>query len=33
MTQNGGYHYIYGLSMDTTLNIYYGMKVARVPVG
>ena len=33
MTQNAGYDYIYGLSMNTTSNIHYGMKVARVPVG
>ena len=33
MTQNGGYDFIYGLSIDTTSHIYYGMKVAHVPVG
>ena len=33
MTQNGGYFYVYGESFNTDSNIWYGMKVARVPVG
>jgi hypothetical protein len=33
MTQSAGYDYIYGMSMNFTANQFYGMKVARVPVG
>lgn len=33
MMQSGGYDYVYGMSMDFTTDTYYGMKVARVPVG
>ena len=33
MTQSGGYDYIYGMSMNFTADVFYGMKVARVPVG
>jgi hypothetical protein len=33
MTQSAGYDYIYGMSMDFTTDQFYGMKVARVPVG
>ena len=33
LMQSGGYDYIYGLSMDNTTDKFYGMKVARVPVG
>ena len=33
MTQSGGYDYIYGMSMNFTTDVFYGMKVARVPVG
>jgi hypothetical protein len=33
MTQSGGYDYVYGMSMDFTTDVFYGMKVARVPVG
>jgi hypothetical protein len=33
MTQSGGYDYVYGMAMDFTTNMFYGMKVARVPVG
>ena len=31
--QDGGYDYIYGLDDDTSANVYYGMKIARVPLG
>ena len=31
VVQSGGYNYIYGIDGDS--NAYYGMKVARVPVG
>ena len=33
MTQSGGYDYIYGTDMNYVTNTWYGMKVARVPVG
>jgi hypothetical protein len=33
MTQSSGYDYIYGLSMNNATDTFYGMKVARVPVG
>jgi hypothetical protein len=33
MTQSDGYDYIYGLSMNTATNTFYGLKVGRVPVG
>jgi hypothetical protein len=31
--QSGGYNYIYGSDLNTSLNAFYGMKVARVPQG
>jgi len=33
MTQSDGYDYIYGLTMNTATNTFYGLKVGRVPVG
>ena len=33
MTQSGGYDFVYGLSMNTSTGVFYGMKVARIPVG
>jgi hypothetical protein len=33
LVQSGGYDYIYGIDFDTTAGIWYGLKVARVPVG
>ena len=33
MTQSGGYDYIYGESYNTSTSVWYGMKLARVPVG
>jgi hypothetical protein len=33
MTQSGGYDYIYGTDMNYATDTWYGMKVARVPVG
>jgi hypothetical protein len=33
MTQSGGYDYIYGIDMNYSTDTWYGMKVARVPVG
>ncbi len=33
MTQSSGYDYIYGLDLDSQAHVFYGMKVARVPVG
>ena len=31
--QDGGYDYVYGLDDDTSANVYYGMKIGRVPLG
>jgi hypothetical protein len=31
--QTGGYSYIYGSDSDTTSGAFYGMKLARVPIG
>jgi hypothetical protein len=31
--QSGGYEYIYGIDFNTTSNVWYGLKAARVPVG
>jgi hypothetical protein len=31
--QSGGYNYIYGSDISSTLNAFYGMKVARAPQG
>ena len=31
--QDGGFDYIYGLDYDTSTNVYYGMKIARAPLG
>jgi hypothetical protein len=33
MTQSGGEDYVYGEAFNTATNTWYGMKVARVPVG
>ncbi len=33
LTQSGGYDYVYGESFNTSTDVWYGMKVARVPVG
>jgi hypothetical protein len=33
VVQSGGYNYIYGIDFNTTADIWYGLKVARVPVG
>ena len=33
MVQSGGYDYIYGIDFNTNAGIWYGLKVARVPVG
>jgi hypothetical protein len=33
MTQSGGYDYVYGEAFNTATNTWYGMKVARVPLG
>ncbi len=33
MTKKGGYDYIYGQSRNITSHVYYGTKIARVPVG
>ena len=31
--QSGGYDYVYGLDMNFSQNVFYGMKMARVPLG
>jgi hypothetical protein len=33
LMQSGGYTYIYGSDIDVALNVFDGMKVARVPLG
>ena len=33
LVQSGGYNYIYGVDFNTTTGVWYGLKVARVPVG
>ena len=33
VVQSGGYEYIYGVDFNTDANLWYGLKVARVPVG
>jgi hypothetical protein len=33
MVQSGGYDYIYGIDFNTDAGIWYGLKVARAPVG
>ncbi len=33
MTQSGGYDYVYGESFNTATDVWYGIKLARVPVG
>ena len=33
LVQSGGYDYIYGIDFNTTTGVWYGLKVARVPVG
>jgi hypothetical protein len=33
MTESGGYDYVYGEAFNTNTNVWYGMKLARVPVG
>ena len=33
LVQSGGYNYIYGMDFNTTTGVWYGLKVARVPVG
>ena len=33
LVQSGGYDYIYGIDFNTDAGIWYGLKVARVPVG
>ena len=33
VVQSAGYEYIYGVDFNTDSNIWYGLKVARVPVG
>jgi hypothetical protein len=33
LAQSGGYSYIYGSDIDTSSNVFAGMKIARVPIG
>lgn len=33
VVQSGGYQYIYGIDFNTLADVWYGLKVARVPVG
>ena len=33
MTESGGYDYVYGEAFNTDTDVWYGMKLARVPVG
>ena len=33
LVQSGGYDYVYGIDFDTDAGTWYGLKVARVPVG